>query len=54
MSEDELETAHRLFNWFGVAVGQIGIERTRSMLQALLNTIEQKEKEKNENNSNIS
>jgi hypothetical protein len=44
MSEEELETAHRLFNWFGIAVGQIGIEKTKRMLQALIKTIDDKEK----------
>ena len=48
MSEIEKDRAQKLFNWFGLSVGFIGIKKTKMMLQALLEQIESKEDESDE------
>ena len=43
MSEElEKDRAQKLFNWFGLTVGFIGLKKTEMMLQALLEQIQSK------------
>ena len=45
MKQCEKDRAQKLFNWFGLSVGLIGITKTKMMLQALLEQIESKEED---------
>ena len=44
MSDVEQDRAQKLFNWFGLSVGFIGLEKTEMMLQALLEQIQSKKR----------